>query len=135
MWTDKEHSYERLMAEKILWMVTVSDHGAPSTAPVWYHVESDTELLIYSRDPSQRVKNLASNDRVTLSLTTDDWAQDVVVINGRAVIDPDALPADTNDAFISKYQEQLDNYGWTAKWFAENYPTAVRVEIRSVRGR
>jgi len=135
MWTDKTHSHNRLTTEKILWMVTVSDRGAPSTAPVWYHVESDTELLIYSRDPSFRVRNLATNNRVTLSLTTDEWAQDVVVLNGTAVIDLDEPPADTNEAFIAKYREQLDNYGWTAKWFADNYPTAVRVTIRSVRGK
>jgi PPOX class probable F420-dependent enzyme len=134
MWTDKQHSHSRLMAEKVAWMTTVSASGVPSTAPVWYFVESDTEMIVYSRDPSIRVRNVAVNERVTFNLTTDAGAGDVVVLNGRARIDKTADPADKNEAFVAKYQEQLDNYKWTAKWFADNYPTAIRITIRSVRG-
>jgi PPOX class probable F420-dependent enzyme len=135
MWSNKKHSYERFMTEKVVWMTSVSAKGVPSTAPVWYHVEHDTELLVYSKNPSVRVTNLKSNDRVTLNLTTDEWAGDVVVMNGRATIDLTAGPADGNDAFIKKYQERLDRYSWTPKWYAENYPTIVRIEILSIRGR
>lgn len=135
MWNNKQHSHDRFMTEKIVWFTSASADGVPSTAPVWYHIKSDNELLVYSKDPSVRVTNLAANDRVTLSLTTDAWAGDVVVMNGRATLDPTALPADQNTAFIEKYQERLDVYGWTPKWFAENYPMPVSIEIRSVRGR
>jgi PPOX class probable F420-dependent enzyme len=135
MWTNKEHSYDRYMTEKILWFTSVSAEGVPSTAPVWYHIESDTTLLVYSKDPSVRATNLAANDRVTLALPTDEWAGDVVVMNGRATIDPTASPADSNGPFIKKYQVRLDRYGWTPKWYAENYPTIIRIEILSIRGR
>lgn len=134
MWENKAHSYDRLMADKVVWLTTVSRNGVPSTAPVWYHVENDAELLVYSKDPSVRVANIEANDRVTVNLNTDSWATDVIVMNGTAVIDRDAVSADGHRSFVAKYQEQLDVYGWTAKWFAENYPTAIRIKIRSVRG-
>ena len=135
MWNNKQHSYDRYMTEKILWFTCVSAEGVPSTAPVWYHIESDTSFLVYSKEPSVRVTNLTANDRVSLSLITDEWAGDVVVLNGRATIDRTEAPADTNIAFIKKYQERLDVYGWTPQWFAEHYPTPIRIEIRSIRGR
>ena len=135
MWTDKQHSHDRVSEDKVAWMTTVSADGVPSTAPIWYQLENDTVLLVYSKDPSIRLRNIEANSRVTLNLNTDKWARDVIVLNGRAAIDRDEPPADTNDAFIAKYQEQLDNYGWSPKWFADNYPTAVRVTIRSVRGK
>ena len=135
MWTDKQHSHDRVAEDKVAWMTTVSADGIPSTAPIWYLLENDTDLLVYSRDPSIRLRNIAANSRVTFNLNSDKWANDVVVVNGYATVDADEPPADTNEVFIAKYQEQLDNYGWSPKWFADNYPTAIRITIRSVRGK
>lgn len=134
MWTGKEASYERVRTEPIGWLTTVSEGGVPSTAPVWFFLEPDNTITIYSKDPSVRVRNVKGNGRVTLHLDGDGRGGAIVVLNARAEIAPDVPPADTHAGFIAKYRSFLDQYQWTPLWFAEHYPTALRLTVSSVRG-
>lgn len=113
-------------------MTTVSGTGVPSTAPVWFLLEPDQTITVFSRDPSIRVRNIRANPRVTLNLDGDGMGGAIVVVNADAEIARGH--AIDHRAFIAKYQPFLDRYGWTAAWFSENYPTALRLRIRSVRG-
>ncbi|MGI9666413.1 MAG: pyridoxamine 5'-phosphate oxidase family protein [Acidimicrobiia bacterium] len=134
MFNDHPTSYARFAEEPIGWLTTVSGAGKPSTAPVWFYLEDDDSITIYSRDPSLRVRNLASNSQVTLHLEGDGRGGAIVVANGRAELDA-SLPAVTDHPrYLAKYQSFLDNYGWTAEWFAENYPATIRMTISSVVG-
>jgi len=135
MWTNKTHSRQRFEDDKVAWLTTVSASGRPSTAPVWFLVEDDTTILVYSRDPSVRVRNIASNPAVTLSLNSDPKGHDIVVANGEAVVDRSLANAANNEAFLSKYRPELEGYSWTPEWFAENYPAPISITISSVRGR
>jgi len=134
MWTDKATSYERVHTEPIGWLTTVSGDGVPSTAPVWFFLEDDDTITIYSKDPSVRVRNVAENSSVTLHLEGDGRGGAIVVLNGIAEVALDPPTADLHAGFIGKYQTFLDQYGWTPEWFAENYPTALRLRVSSVRG-
>jgi PPOX class probable F420-dependent enzyme len=134
MWDDKPVSRERVSTEPIAWLTTVSRNGVPSTAPVWFLLDDDDTVTIYSRDPSVRVRNLESNDRVTLHLEGDGRGGAIVVMNGSATRIPGVPRACDNARFIAKYRAFLDQYGWTPEWFADNYPTAIRMRITSVRG-
>ena len=115
-------------------MTTVSGAGVPSTAPVWFILEPDDSVTIFSKDPSVRVRNLEQNERVTLHLEGDGRGGAIVVLNGAATIDRSAPPPNDHVAFIAKYQDFLDRYGWSPAWFAEHYPTTIRMSISSVRG-
>ena len=134
MWDDKPTSHQRVSTEPIAWLTTVSGSGVPSTAPVWFILEPDDTITIFSRDPSVRVRNLEANARVTLHLEGDGRGGAIVVLNGAARIDREAPPPDHHAAFVEKYQDFLDRYGWSPGWFAEHYPTTIRMAIRSIRG-
>ena len=134
MWDNKPTSRDRVGSEPIGWLTTVSDRGVPSTAPVWFILEPDDSVTIFSKDPSVRVRNLQQNDRVTLHLEGDGRGGAIVVLNGSATIDRSAPPPDDHAAFIAKYRDFLDRYGWSPAWFAEHYPTTIRMTISSVRG-
>jgi PPOX class probable F420-dependent enzyme len=125
---------QRLTDEPIGWLTTVSAAGRPSTAPIWFYLEDDGTLTIYSKDPSVRVVNLTDNDQVTLHLEGDGHGGAIVVLNGTAVIDKSMQPASSHQAFIAKYQTYLDDYGWSAQDFAQAYPTPIRMTITTVRG-
>jgi PPOX class probable F420-dependent enzyme len=125
---------QRLTDEPIGWLTTVSAAGRPSTAPIWFYLEDDGTLTIYSKDPSVRVVNLTANDQVTLHLEGDGHGGAIVVLNGTAVIDKSMQPASSHPAFIAKYQTYLDDYGWSAQYFAQEYPTPIRMTITTVRG-
>lgn len=135
MWTGKEHTRNRLDVDKVAWLTTVSESGRPSTAPVWFLVEDDMTIIVYSRDPSVRVRNLAANSAVTLALNSDPKGHDIVVLNGDAVVDPSVPGAAENAAFIDKYRSDLEAYEWTPEWFASNYPAPIRITPTAIRGR
>jgi PPOX class probable F420-dependent enzyme len=131
----KAHTRGRLLQDRVAWLTTVSHAGIPSTAPVWFIVEPDDTILVYSRDPSVRVRNVRQNPAVTFALNSDPMGNDIVVINGTAVLDAEAPTPDRHRAFIDKYRPTLEDYEWTPEWFAKNYPTALRITITSIRGR
>ena len=125
---------QRLTDEPIGWLTTVSASGKPSTAPVWFFLEDDESLTIYSKDPSVRVRNLEENEQVTLHLEGDGQGGAIVVLSGIATLDKSIPPVTSHPAFLAKYQDFLDRYGWSAQDFAQGYPTPVRVTITSTRG-
>lgn len=134
MFNNYSNAHQRLTDESIGWFTTVSASGKPSTAPVWFYLEDDDSLTIYSKDPSVRVRNLEANDQVTLHLEGDGQGGAIMVINGTATVDKSILAVTSHPAFIAKYQRFLDRYGWSPRDFAEGYPTGIRVTIRSIRG-
>ena len=135
MWTNKTQSRTRIEDDEVAWLTTVSSQGVPSTALVWFYLENDGSILVYSRDPSIRLRNIEVNPRVTLALNSDARGNDSIAVLGSALIDKSIAPADENIAYVAKYQAALDDYGWTPKWFADNYPTPIRIQIASVQGK
>ena len=134
MMTGKETSRHRLATEAIGWLTTVSGGGVPSTAPVWFFLEDDDTITVYSKDPSVRVRNVDENDRVTLHLDGDGHGGAIVVVNASAIVDRSDPGAAHHAGFVAKYQPYLDRYGWSPEWFAKNYPTCIRLTMRSIRG-
>jgi PPOX class probable F420-dependent enzyme len=135
MWADKTHSRTRIKNDEVAWLTTVSSQGAPSTSLVWFFLENDESILVYSRDPAIRLRNIASNSQVSLALNSDARGNDSIVVLGSAVIDKSIPSADENLSYVAKYRATLDDYGWTPKWFADNYPTPIRIQIASVQGK
>lgn len=134
MFNDHPTSFARLVEEPIGWLTTVSANGTPSTSPVWFFLEEDNSITVYSRDPSVRVRNLTHHPKITLHLEGDGRGGAIVVVNGSATVDNSIPAANDHDAYVAKYQSFLDDYGWTAEWFAEHYPAPIRITISSIVG-
>ncbi len=124
----------RLEDEPIAWLTTVASTGKPSTAPVWFYLEDDESITIYSRDPSIRVRNLADNPMVTLHLEGDGKGGAIVVLNGDAVIDKQMKGVASHPAYVAKYQRFLEKNGWTPEWFEKSYPAPITMTIRTIVG-
>ncbi len=130
MFTEKVK--RRLDDEVVIWMTTVNPTGQPQTSLVWYWWDG-SEFLIYSLDPTARVRNVAQNPRVALNFDGNGRGGDVVTIEGKAVIDTDAPTAAEMPEYVAKYRHRMDR-GWGGpEEFAEKYPTAIRVTPTKVR--
>lgn len=116
---------ERLRAELIGWLTTVSPDGQPQPSPVWFWWDGE-EFRIYSLE-SVRIENLEQNPRVSLTLDGDGTGGNVVIVEGEATIDRSRPSAAQDGEFLHKYRGRLDLYGWTPEWFAERYSVPVRV--------
>ncbi len=55
-----------------------------------------------------------------------------VIFEGRARLDA-GPKADTVTAYIAKYQDFIDTFGWTPESFAADYPHVIRVSPTRAR--
>ena len=122
----------RLAAEPIIWLTTVAPSGQPQSTPVWFLWE-DGEFLIYGAATGPKTHSIESNPRVSLHLEGNGRGGANVIIEGRARLDSAGSKADAVPAYIAKYQEFIDSFGWTPASFAADYPHVIRVSLTRAR--
>jgi len=122
----------RLWAEPIIWLTTVTPSGQPQSTPVWFLWEAG-EFLVYGAAHGPKIGNIGSNPHVSLHLEGNGRGGANVIFEGDARIDPDGPRADAVPAYIEKYREFIDSYGWTPASFADDYPHVIRVSPTRAR--
>jgi PPOX class probable F420-dependent enzyme len=118
----------------IVWLTTVTPAGAPVPSPVWFWWDEPGSVLMFSRAGTPRTRNLEANPRVSLHFDGDGRGGDIVVLSGRAAVDPSAGPASAVAPYAEKYGPGFQRIGVTADEFSERYPVPVRVELTRLRG-
>jgi PPOX class probable F420-dependent enzyme len=91
-------------------------------------------FLIYSRENAPKLKNIARNPRVALSLNSDPLGTDVAIITGDAQVDESAPPCTAIPDYVAKYSAGIQRIGLTPEHFALAYSVAVRVTPTKLRG-
>jgi len=124
----------RLREEKLGWLTTVRSDGTPVPVPVWFLWDGDGSFLIYSRPDTAKLRNIARNPHVSLSLDGDGQGGDIVVVLGEARVDQGGPPADRVPEYLEKYMWGLEKNGWTPAAFAADYSVPVRVTGLGLRG-
>ncbi len=119
------HINQRLQKENIIWFATV--HGdRPHLVPVWF-LWDGTTILIFSKPNTVKVRDIRKNSNVMLALETDQEGDDVVLIEGEAVLlDPGSVDT-TLPAFAQKYEQLLKGMSVSAQAMAEEYNQPIRV--------
>ena len=124
----------RLRDERIIWLTTVRADGRPEPSPLWFHWDGES-IVIFSQPDTVKVRNIVQRPTVALSLNSDYYGGDVVVIAGEALIVPDVRAADAFPALVEKYRENLDNPGSiTTGDFTRDYSVAIQVTPTKLRG-
>jgi len=77
---------QRLRRELVIWLTTVRADGMPQPTPVWFLWDGAT-FLIYTKPNAHKLRNLAHDSNVALSLNCDAWGSEVVVFTGEASLD------------------------------------------------
>ena len=122
----------RFRTEIAVWLTTVSPQGQPQSTPVWFRWDGET-FLFYSQPGRPKLANIAANPKMSLHLVGDAEGEDVVTIEGTAVLDPSAPSSDQVPDYIDRYLGLIDRLGWTPVSFAADYSVAVRVTPTSFR--
>jgi len=119
------HINQRLQNEKIIWFATVNG-DRPHMVPVWF-LWDGTTILISSKPNTVKVRDIRENSNVMLALETTNEGDDVVLIEGEAVLlDPASVNA-TLPAYAQKYEQLLQNMGMNAQAMAQEYSLPIRV--------
>ena len=122
----------RLRSEPVAWLTTVRADGQAQSTPVWFLWDGDT-FLLYSQPDAQKVRNVASNPKVSLHLSDDGAGDDVVTFEGAATVEPDSPRADRVEEYLAKYQAAIAALGYEPGPFARTYSTAIRVRPTRAR--
>lgn len=123
---------ERLRAEIVGWLTTVSPTGQPQASPVWFLWDGH-QLIVRSLEDSLRERNLRGNPRVAFHLDSDGEGGGIVVMEADARVDDTGLSADESTAYRAKYDVKLREYGWTWEGFERDYPVVIRIAPKRVR--
>jgi PPOX class probable F420-dependent enzyme len=120
------HALERLESSMAGWLTTVRPDGQPQSMPVWF-VWHEGEILVYGDHRARRNENLATNPKVGFHLPDNGIGQDIVAIEGTALVDPDFPRAPDNPVYLAKYGAWIDGaMGGPAK-FNEIYNVPIRI--------
>lgn len=123
---------ERLSAEGVAWITTVTASGQPQSSPVWF-LWADGEFLVYAQPHSWKVRNLRNNPLVSLHLNSDEAGNRVVTFEGSARICEGDPPAQEIPAYLAKYRAGIAGIGMTPEQLGAEYATALRITPTRVR--
>lgn len=123
-----------LREEMVVWLTTVTRSGAPLPRPVGFLWDGAETVSVYSQ-PGARIRNIASNPKVTLNFGGDGNGGDIVVLSGIAEVVDSAPSAAENAAWVAKYAAEWKRGEMTAQSFAQRFNVALRIRISDVHGR
>jgi PPOX class probable F420-dependent enzyme len=83
-------------------LITRKPDGSPQPSPVVHGVDADGRVVISSREPAYKVRNLRRDGRVTLCAFRDEFFGPWIVVEGTATIV--SLP-DAMDPLIALYRQ------------------------------
>jgi PPOX class probable F420-dependent enzyme len=121
----RAHVEGRLRTNLMAWLTTVSPAGRPQSVPVWFLVQDDDTILVFSQSGKAKLRNIAANPHVSLGLDTTDIGRDVIRLEGTAAHVPDHPSAVEVPGYVSKYVERIAAIFGTPEKFADEFSEAI----------
>lgn len=117
---------DRIRAESIVWLTTVSAGGQPHIVPIWFHWDGRS-FFIHTKPGAKKVRNIRANPAVMLALGDPTADFDVLLVEGVA----DVLDQPTSDLvaapFFRTYAERMAVIGLGQGEFLATYSLAIRI--------
>jgi PPOX class probable F420-dependent enzyme len=122
----------RIAQDKVVWLTTVTDRGAPAPNPVWFVPDGD-DIVVFSTPGARKVHNITQRPTVTLHFNSDPEGGDVVVITGNAAVAHGQRPS-ALEAYVDKYEASITgSLRTTVDVIDRTYDTEIRVRPTRVR--
>ena len=120
------HILQRLQNDIVIWLNSVRPDGRPHSVIVWFLWDNDA-ILIFSRNPNQKVRNIRNNANVVLAFDNTNGGSDPITIEGTATLLPPGEVDITYPAYVAKYGELIKGLGYTPEKMAVDYHQAIRI--------
>jgi PPOX class probable F420-dependent enzyme len=122
----REHAERRLRENLVGWFTSVRRSGQPDSVPVGFLFQDDDTILIYSQPGKIKLRNIAANPRVTLTLDGTAQGTDVIRVEGTARHVPGHPPACDVATWVAKYGEHVASTGFgSPERFAAMFSEAI----------
>lgn len=122
----------RLETETLAWLTTVRSDGTPQASPIWFWWDRET-ILIYSKDPTARLRNLARSAAASFHFDSNGHGGDIVILEGTAEVSDDPVATQVPE-YLKKYRSEISRIGHDPDTFAVAYPTPLRFTPMRLRG-
>ena len=127
-----ERAERRLREDTVIWLTTVRADGQPQSTPVWFLWDGERNLLIMSQPNKPKLRNIASNPRISLHFDDHD-GDDVVALECEATVATETISGEEHSAYIEKYSDLIAALGMTPDSFSAEYSVPVRARIARAR--
>lgn len=124
--TEGRLAAQHLQDDIVGWLTTVAVDGRLQSSPISFLWDGET-ILFYSRPDTPKVRNLTANPRVSFHLNSDPYADHVVIIEGRALVDESAAPSDVHPEYRAKYRSPLKHWGMDEAETARSFSVPIRI--------
>lgn len=122
----------RIADDRVVWLTTVTDSGAPAPNPVWFVPDGDN-LVVFSAPGSRKVHNIERRPAVALHFNSDPAGGDVVVITGDAEMTHDQPPSEF-PGYLDRYESDITGpLATTVADIDATYNTRLRIHPTRVR--
>jgi PPOX class probable F420-dependent enzyme len=123
---------DRLGAEQIGWLTTVSRGGQPQASPIWF-LWHDGHIWLRSQAAAAKVANIGANPRVAFHLDDDGQGGHVVTVEGTAEV-VEQVPGGVREAFLAKYGTLItERLKSTVEQMEAVYPISIRITPKRAR--
>jgi PPOX class probable F420-dependent enzyme len=116
---------ERITAEQVAWLTTISARGAPAPTPVWV-VPEDRFLIVFSSPSARKARNIRRRPLVALHLNSTPAGGGIVVVTGRARVEDGVAPS-SHPTYAEKYRPAILRRGLTVDEFDRISSTMIRI--------
>lgn len=123
---------ERLRAEDIAWLTTVSPDGQPQSSPVWF-LWTDGSFLVYAQPRSWKVRNIRAHPQVSVHLNSDEHGGNVATFEGIARIADTVPPVHEQPDYLQKYRAGITSIDMTPEQMGAEYSVALVIAPSRVR--
>lgn len=130
---ERERVEGRLRHNLMAWLTTVRPDGQPVSVPVWFLARDDGTILVYTRPEKAKLRNIAANPKVSLTLDVTDIGRNIVRIEGAARHDPGQPSADRQPDYLAKYLERIGTAFGGPEQFAELFSAALIITPSRLR--
>jgi PPOX class probable F420-dependent enzyme len=129
-----ERVRSRLRESKVIWLTTVGADGTPQPNPVWFLWDGEAGVRVYNRPDAHRLTHIGARPEIALHLDGDGKGGDIIVLLGTAARAADGPTPDADDAYLAKYGPDIERISGAAATFAADYPVALQIDVRRIRG-
>lgn len=114
-----------LASDQVAWLTTVTPTSRPAPRPVWF-LWDGSAITVYSQREAAKLRHIRANDQVTVHFNSTPGGGDVVVISGRAAVDPKAPLPTRAPEYNDKYGAAIEAEGFSPE-FLNSFNVAIRV--------
>jgi PPOX class probable F420-dependent enzyme len=122
----------RIAEDRVAWLTTVTDSGAPAPNPVWFVADGD-DLVVFSHPGARKVRNLEQRPVATIHFNSDPHGGDVVVMTGTVAVAHGRRPSALRP-YLDKYESDITGpLQTTVEEIDATYNTELRLTPTRVR--